>query len=347
MIGEPERTGLDIERPDELLAWLRRTGRIGADEAPAMTVLAGGVSNRTVLVERASGEAWVLKQALRKLRVAIDWFSPPERVHREALGLRWLAELAPLGSTTPLLFEDHDEHVIAMAAVPRPHATWKAMLLAGDLDSDHVEQFARLLGTVHNRAWARRDEIEPAFRDRGYFESLRLEPYWAYTASRVPAAQAFLLRLIDDVRARPLTLVHGDYSPKNVLVRDGRLVLLDHEVIHWGDPAFDLGFGHTHLLAKALHVADRRAGFTDASRRHWAVYREAVGNVSWIEDLEPRAVRATLGCLLARVDGRSPLEYLSEPDRERQRATAIALMADPPTSFDDLSAAWLAAIGDD
>ncbi len=345
MAGEPERSALDIERPDDLLAWLRRTGRIGPDESPAVTVLAGGVSNRTVLVERASGEGWVLKQALGKLRVAVDWFSPPERVHREALGLRWLADLAPPGSTTPLLFEDHDEHLIAMAAVPQPHTNWKTMLLAGDLQPDQVGQFANLIGTVHRRAWERRDEIEPVFRDRSYFESLRLEPYWAYTAERVPAARPFLLRLIEDIRARPLTLVHGDYSPKNVLVHDGRLVLLDHEVIHWGDPAFDLGFGHTHLLAKAIHVAGRRTEFADASRRHWRVYHGVIGDVPWRGDLEARAVRATLGCLLARVDGRSPLEYQSEPDREQQRTAAIALMADPPATYDELAAAWLAALG--
>jgi aminoglycoside phosphotransferase (APT) family kinase protein len=340
-----EAGSLDIERSEALLAWLRRTGRIEPGEEPAITVLAGGVSNRTVLIERPGGEAWVLKQALGKLRVAVDWFSPPERVHREALGLRWLAELAPAGSTTPLLFEDFEEHLIGMTAVPTPHANWKAMLLTGDLHPDHVEQFARLLGTVHRRAWERRDEVEPVFRDRGYFESLRLEPYWAYTAERVPVARAFLLRLIDDVRARPLTLVHGDYSPKNVLVHDGRLVLLDHEVIHWGDPAFDLGFGHTHLLAKALHVAGRRQEFADASRRLWRVYRETVGDTPWAGDLEAWAVRATLGCLLARVDGRSPLEYLSEAERGVQRRAALALMAEPPPSYEALANRWLEGIG--
>jgi 5-methylthioribose kinase len=335
---------LDIERPGDLVAWLRATGRIGPDEAPAASVLAGGVSNRTVLVERPSGEAWVLKQALGKLRVAVDWFSPPERVHREALGLRWLAALAPPGSTTPLLFEDFDEHLIGMAAVPAPHANWKTMLLAGDLRPDHLDQFARLLGTVHRRAWERRAEVEPVFRDRGYFESLRLEPYWEYTADRVPEARAYLLALLADVRARPLTLVHGDYSPKNVLVHADRLVLLDHEVIHWGDPAFDLGFGHTHLLAKALHVPGRRVAFADASKRHWRLYRETIGDAPWAADLEPRAVRATLGCLLARVDGRSPLEYLPADERDIQRRAALALMADPPATYDALADRWLAAI---
>ncbi len=177
---------LDIEQPDALLAYLRASGRIGADETPAIQVLAGGVSNRTVLVERPSGEAWVIKQALAKLRVQVDWFSPPERIHREALGLRWLARLAPPGTTTPLVFEDHEHHLLAMAAVPRPHANWKTLLLAGHLERDHVEQFARLLGTVHRVGHERRAEVEPVFADRGYFESLRLEPYYGYAATRVP-----------------------------------------------------------------------------------------------------------------------------------------------------------------
>src|SRR5918999_4650106 len=95
---------LDIEQPGALLAYLRETNRIGMDETPAVRVLAGGVSNRTVLVERSSGEGWVIKQALAKLRVAVDWFSSPERIAREAAGLRWLEQLAPPGTTTPLIF---------------------------------------------------------------------------------------------------------------------------------------------------------------------------------------------------------------------------------------------------
>lgn len=336
---------LDIERPGELAGYLRGAGLIGADEAPAVTVLAGGVSNRTVLVERPSGESWVVKQALAKLRVQVDWFSSPERIHREAAGLRWLAEIAPPGSTTPLVFEDHDHHLLGMQAVPRPHENWKAMLLAGRLERDHVEQFARLLGTVHRVSAERRGELVGPFGDRGFFESLRLEPYYLYTATQVPAAAGFIADLAAETRAHADTIVHGDYSPKNVLVHDGRLVLLDHEVIHLGDPGFDLGFSLTHLLSKAHHVVPRRAAFREATVHYWATYAATVGDAAWADGLEPRAVRHTLGCLLGRVRGRSPLEYLSAEERTRQAAVVVGLMADSPGTVAELAERFVTGLG--
>ena len=95
---------LDIERPGALVNYLRARALIAANDEPTVTVLAGGVSNRTVLVDRPGAESWVIKQALAKLRVKVDWFSSPERIHREALGLRWLGEIAPPGTTTPLVW---------------------------------------------------------------------------------------------------------------------------------------------------------------------------------------------------------------------------------------------------
>jgi len=327
---------LDIEQPDDLIAYLRRTGHIAADETPRIEVLQGGVSNRTVLVGRESGESWVLKQALEKLRVAVDWFSSPERIHREASGLRWLGKIAPPDTLPQFIFEDHDAHILAMEAIPQPHENWKRMLLDGRLNLDHVAQFAVLLGTIQRRAYERRDEIAPHFEDRSFFESLRLEPYYLYTASQVPEAANFLNTLVDETRNTPLTLVHGDYSPKNILVYQQRLILLDHEVIHWGDPTFDIGFSMTHLLSKAHHLRGKRADFQQAALHYWQTYFAEIESLDWAKSLEPRAVRHTLACLLARVAGRSPLEYLDHDKRSRQREAVLPLMADPPSKIIDL-----------
>ena len=338
---------MDIEQPADLLAYLRANGRIAPDETPTMRTLGGGVSNRAVLVERwgasGEGEGWVVKQALAKLRVAVDWFSSPERIAREAAGLRWLETLAPPGTTTPLVFEDTANYILAMAAVPQPHDNWKTLLLAGKLDPDHVSQFGRLLGTIHRNA-SGDPAVAAAFDDRSFYDSLRLEPYYRYTASQVPESGAFYDALLADTWATRLTLVHGDYSPKNVLVHHGRLILLDHEVIHYGDPGFDLGFGFTHLLSKAHHLPALRQDFAAATVACWEAYASIAAPLPWFPDLEPRAVRHTLACLLARVAGRSPLEYLDAAERARQRAAVLALMHAPPATIAALAARFTAAL---
>jgi len=342
---------LDIEDFSALADYLGRRGLSADAQTPSFHNLAGGVSNRTVLVRFPDGRAWVLKQALPKLRVAVDWFSDPERAHREALALEWYARLAPPGSVPRLVFDDREHHLIGMEAVPLPHQNWKTMLLAGEVNLDHVEQFGTLLGAVHRRA-AATSELRQVFADTSFFESLRLEPYYLYSAHQAPQAADFLSRLVADTRSRRITLVHGDYSPKNILVRDGRLCLLDYEVAHFGDPAFDLGFSLAHLCSKAHHLPPRRRDFAEAAEFYWRTYYATLGKVEegtasesgWVQELEPRAVRHTLGCLLARVAGRSPLEYLSAEERARQRAAVISMMSAPPASVAGLVSEFLARL---
>jgi 5-methylthioribose kinase len=331
-MGASARVDLDIEDHAQLLAFLRQSGRVAPGERPVMHTLSGGVSNRTVLVERQAGEDWVLKQALSKLRVQVEWHCSPERIHREALALQWLPRLTPAGSTTPLVFEDSDAFLLAMQAVPQPHENWKEILLGGHVHTAHVERFGGLLRSIHRNARTQLPELG-AFSDRTFFEALRLEPYYEYTAQQVPEAALFLSELCSDTRGRQETLVHGDYSPKNVLVRDEQLVLLDHEVVHLGDPAFDLGFSLAHLLSKAHHLPQHRDVFLSASLTYWHAY-DGGGT------LEARVVRHTLACLLARVAGRSPLEYLDECERTDQQRAVLSLLQAPPSTLETLIEAF-------
>lgn len=317
---------VDIEKPDDAIAWLHRRGLVGDAESPRITPLPGGVSSRTVLVEGHGGRSMVLKQSLPKLRVAVDWFSSPERIHREALAIRWFSRLAPPGSITELFFEDDREHIIAMEAVPQPHANWKTMLLAGDLHCRHVRQFAELLAAVHRNSAARAAEIQPLFQDKTFFETLRIEPYYRYTS---PYAPQFFDSLITGTLATNASLVHGDFSPKNVLLHNDRMVLLDHEVAHFGDPAFDIGFAMAHFLSKAHHLPERRHDFLLAALGFWQSYQ------TWTPypAFESRSVRHSLACLLARVRGRSPLEYLGPGERERQAEAVLAIMQNVPSQM--------------
>jgi 5-methylthioribose kinase len=332
----------DIEQPGVLARYLREQGIVAADADVRTTILGGGVSNRAVLVERSDGPAWVVKQALAQLRTTVAWFSDPARIHREAAGLRSLEQLAPRGTITPLVFEDHTRHLLGMQAVPQPHQNWKTVLLRDGPQMRHCTQWGHLLGTIHKRAWERRHEVAPSFEDRTFFETLRLEPYYRYTATQEPSATPFMDVLIADTLTCRLTLVHGDYSPKNVLMYDDRLVLLDHEVIHWGDPSFDLGFSLTHLLSKAHHLPDHRAAFVAAARTYWDAYHATVAHIDAWAGVEERAVRHTLACLLARVRGRSTLEYLDDAERQRQRDIVLGLMPDVPVTIPQLIDQWKA-----
>jgi hypothetical protein len=305
---------IDIEDPRALSAYLRGAGHIRADESIGSRVLAGGVSNRTVLVTRQSGGAWVLKQALSKLRVPVDWFCAPERIEREAAGMEALYRVAPQGAITELIFCDPAEHVLAMRAVPEPHVNWKSLLLAGVVEAGHFRQFGALLHRIQHAPFDKR------FDDRQYFEPLRLEPYYLYTAAQVPEAAAFLTKLVERTRATRASLVHGDYSPKNVLIYQDRLVLLDHEVIHWGDPAFDVGFAMAHFLSKARHLPALRARLLDGAATF-------LGELDRLPGYEQAAVDHTLACLLARAAGRSQLEYLSDVEKQRQKHDVVQLMS--------------------
>jgi aminoglycoside phosphotransferase (APT) family kinase protein len=331
---------LDIEDPAALLGYLCGAGHLPAGARPRIAVLAGGVSNRTVLVEDPPPGGWVLKQALAKLRVQVDWFSDPRRIGREALGLRLLPELTPPGTIPALIFEDDHHHLLGMAAVPQPHANWKQMLLAGELDSAHVVQFAQILGQIHAGSHDRPARFAGLLDERGYFETLRVEPYYLYAASQAPAAAGFVADLVAATRRERLAVVHGDYSPKNILIHQGQLILLDHEVIHWGDPAFDVGFALTHLLSKAHHLPGRRSDFAQAALDFWAGYAAVLAGC-FGPGYEPRAARHLAACLLARVAGRSPLEYLGADERARQRQAALALIARPPTTIPELVARFI------
>ena len=330
---------LDIEQPGALANYLRETSRIPQNATPSIQPLTGGVSNRAMLVNLPDGRAWAIKQALAKLRTNTDWFSDVARIEREATGMQYLNHLAPTGTITPLIFFDPANHILAMDAVPQPHENLKTMLLAGNLQTDHIEQLAQLIASIHTASARRRTQAAHLFDNREYFNQLRLEPYYSYAAQHIqdPPAAAFLNRLVATTTQRRLTIVHGDFSPKNVLVHNNQLVLLDHEVIHFGDPAFDLGFCLTHLLSKAHHLPEHRHAFHHAATRFWQTYDKAVRDEPFAFDLERHAVNHTIGCLLARVCGRSPLEYLTESQRTNQRLATLQLIHNPTTHIQQLA----------
>src|SRR5258708_27406225 len=334
----------DIEDFDALRNYLATRGYVRAGETVSFKNLQGGVSNRTVKVAWEDGHGWVLKQALAKLRVNVDWFSSPERIGVEAKGVRCVNQLAPTGTTPSFMFEDMPHYLMGMEAVPEEHENWKTVLLSGRIISDHFEQFGLLLGSIHRRSSESISEVSELFADTTYFENLRLEPYYLYTAQKIADANLFLNALAQETLHHKDCLVHGDFSPKNTLIYRNKLILLDYEVVHFGDPAFDVGFALTHFLSKAHHMPAVRSRLASAAELFWQVYYGEIMKMGWAGSMEPRVVRHTLGSLLARVAGQSPLEYLKPWERLQQRNVVLALLEEPPTKIPDLITAFIHAI---
>ena len=291
--------------------------------------LGGGVSNTVLLVE-GGGERFVLKQALEKLRVKDDWFSDRRRIFRESAALRWLKpELTP-GSVPEIRFEDRENFLFAMSAAAPGSQTWKAQLLRGCIDPEIAARIARMLAVICRASWRNRD-CEALFGDQTVFDQLRIDPYYRTTAARHPDLKQNFQQVMDDSSARRFCLVHGDWSPKNFLVAGEQVMAIDFEVIHYGDPAFDSAFMLNHLLLKSFYRPQSSRRLAEVARVFWDTYSSALPReAEWIES----ATLRHLGCLLlARIDGKSPAEYLQDPElRERVRVFARALILDPPAT---------------
>ena len=305
----------------------------GVDGPWRITELGGGVSNVVLLAESPELRL-VLKQALGKLRVEQDWFSDRGRIFRESGALCELAPHLPPGSVPEVWFEDHDNLTYAMSAAPKEAQTWKSQLMAGNVRFLTAEIIGDLLARMVRYSW-RRQACEEQFGDQTVFDQLRLDPYYRSTALRHPALAEHFERLIADSRARRVSLVHGDWSPKNFLVWEYQVMAIDFEVIHYGDPAFDTAFLLNHLALKSFHRPETKSSYTAAALRFWKSFVAGVPEAGdWIE----AATIQHLGCLmLARIDGKSPVEYIQdERVRAKVREYARWLISDPPPTVQEV-----------
>jgi len=320
---------------------LRRLNLVGADEAVRLTPLTGGVSSDICVVETAS-RRFCVKRALARLKVSAVWEAPLERNAAEAAWLRTVGAWLPNAVPT-ILGEDRRLGLFAMTYLPPRHnPVWKAELLKGIVDLDFAEIVGRDLALIHARS-AADPALPPAFPNDATFEQIRLEPYLRATARAHPDLAASLNALADATLGLKRALVHGDVSPKNILRGAAGPVFLDAECAWFGDPAFDLAFCLNHLLLKGARHGVSRTPFCEAFRRLSRAYR---AGVIWEapEAIEARAAALLPALMLARVDGKSPVEYLTRDDEKGAvRRFARPLIVEPVPHLSEIVDLWSAA----
>lgn len=314
---------------------------LGERKVTEIAPLSGGVSSDIVVVTLDDRSRFCAKRALPALKVAGDWRAPVERSRFEAGWLKRADAIVP-GSVPAVLAESEPDNALLMAYLPpADYCLWKTELLAGRWIEGAPEAVARTLARIHAATWGDA-EVAAAFATDPMFDALRLDPYLRTLAERHPEVGGAILAVLDATASTRLALVHGDVSPKNILIhqRDGHPVFLDAECAWYGDPAFDAAFCLNHLLIKALHVSTLREQLAAGAT---AFLETWLGGLPAEERAAAeRRVLALLPCLmLARVDGKSPVEYLSEAGREQVRALAPPFIRKPPERL----AALFAAIG--
>ena len=312
--------------PEPVLRLLRGAGLVSANETPPFAPLTGGVSSEIWKV----GDICV-KRALPRLRVAQVWEAPIERNRYERLWLEAAGAAAP-GAAPRVLAWDDAAGIFAMEYVASP--VWKELLRTGNAEPAFAAHVGRALAAIH-ASTAGRPDVAQRFATDAIFHAIRLEPYLVFTSNRYPELRRQIELLVQRTAQTKLCLVHGDVSPKNILVGPRGPVFLDAECAWYGDPAFDLAFCLNHLLLKCLWVPRAKAAFLACYDALATAYLKAVT----FPGVEERTASLLPALLLARVDGKSPVEYLEEPNKEYVRNMARELLP-AASSLKQIREAW-------
>jgi len=313
-------------------------GIVSAHQLAELTPLAGGVSSDIYRVQLPAGVICV-KRALAKLKVAADWRAPVERNHTEVEWMRVAAQIVP-DAVPAILGEDSEAGAFAMEWLPPERfPVWKSLLAEGRGTTADAARVGETLGRLH-AATADRPGLAARFATDANFHAIRLDPYLLTTARVHPDLAGRLEALAATTAATRRVLVHGDFSPKNILQGPKGPVILDAECAWYGDPAFDLAFVLNHLLLKGVWRPQWRHDYAAMYRALVHAYRDHVQWEPW-PGLAARTAALLPGLLLARVDGKSPVEYVTtESEREAIRAFARPRVHAPPVSLDHLVKEW-------
>lgn len=285
-----------------------------------------------------------MKRALARLRVEAEWHAPVERNRFEARWNQFAGRIAP-GSAPTVRYHDDERMFFVMDYLdPRHYELWKEKLRQGRAQSRDAGNVGETLARIHS-ATAGDDTVNEQFPRTDIFHDIRLEPYLLATAARHPDLESRLAALSRTTAETRLAMIHGDVSPKNILIGPDGPVFLDAECACIGDPAFDVAFCLNHMLLKCLWNPAAVEAYLACFQAMTEAYLQGV---DWEDPaaLEARTAALLPALFLARVDGKSPVEYITEEsDRDRVRRCARSLLEATPSRLDEIRLAWRLELG--
>ncbi len=324
---------LDVSDYTVLTEYLVTHGVAGEPSSVVIEPMPGGVSNTVLKIECDRGR-FVLKQALGKLKVSSEWIADVERANVEKKALKFLPRLVP--EITPALVHEDERHCLfIMECAPEGSVTWKSMLLDRRGDPAVARKVGAVLARIHQGSQAL-PEARELFGDKKFFHQLRIAPFFEFLAEKHPSLKKAIDAHIAASLARERSLVLGDYSPKKILVHDAHIIAIDFEVIHYGDPSFDLGFLSTHLFLKSVRDPEGGDVYFELLREVMATYFSAI-RFADRKELEMQSVQQLAWILLARVDGKSPAEYVTEvPQKQFIRRAHQEILGSGIKTFEEV-----------
>jgi aminoglycoside phosphotransferase (APT) family kinase protein len=298
-----------LDTREEVENYLVYTGLL--NEKAVIKPLSGGVSSKVWNIS-TSRYSWVLKQALEKLQVEAEWYADITRIHREHEVMKALFPLLPNRTVPEVVHTDYVHHVYVMTAAAEGAPTWKEVMMNGHFSKSHAANAAGLLRTLHEQSSNLQKSDRAKFEEQTYFEQLRIAPFHRHVSLQYPELAPFIEEIISELTLTKECLVHGDFSPKNILLEKHNPVLIDYEVAHWGNPVFDVAFCLCHLMLKGWHLNKQK---------------EAIALIeTFLENYDRKLhnLVSHLGLmLLARMDGKSPVAYIRHEElRDKIRHVA-------------------------
>jgi 5-methylthioribose kinase len=269
-----------------------------------------------------------------------DWYVPVIRNYYEYMWYLEVDKIVP-EITPKILYANEKPYFFVMEYYdPKKYPLWKNELFNLKLDNKFAKNFAIKLANIHNITFNNKT-IANNFNTSELFEDLRINPYIRSTAILHNDVSEELLSIADNLYNTNLALVHGDISPKNILINNSQPIFLDAECAWYGDPAFDISFCLNHIILKSLVLESIQkeliSYFNIISHNY---LRNIMSND--LEKYEKRIIALLSALMLSRIDGKSPVEYItSDKKKEKVRSFSKFILKNPINSLLEFSQKWL------